>query len=149
MTWDAIRIVPSRRAILFGTAAEVAVVAGGVVLWRRNAPRVAGSFEIELTEVQWRERLTEAESAVLRGGATEETFCSLLNDETQAGRYVCADCGDGVYASGHKYDSGTGWPSFTQALRRPSGPCLRGRVAPTGLRPSSNATSSDFTPAAV
>ncbi|WP_306025882.1 peptide-methionine (R)-S-oxide reductase MsrB [Oceaniradius stylonematis] len=76
----------------------------------------AGAFEITRTEAQWRAMLTEAQFAVLRQEATEQPGSSPLNDEKRAGTYHCAGCDLPVYASDAKFDSGTGWPSFTEAL---------------------------------
>jgi peptide-methionine (R)-S-oxide reductase len=76
----------------------------------------ARSFPVSLTEAQWRERLSEAEFKVLRRHATERPYTSSLLREDRRGTFVCAGCGNRVYASTTKYDSGTGWPSFWKAL---------------------------------
>jgi peptide-methionine (R)-S-oxide reductase len=70
------------------------------------------AYEIAHSEAEWRRRLTEAEFLVLRQEQTERPFSSPLNDEKRAGTYHCAGCELAVYSSSHKYDSGTGWPSF-------------------------------------
>ncbi|WP_439633389.1 peptide-methionine (R)-S-oxide reductase MsrB [Glycocaulis sp.] len=69
-----------------------------------------------LTEAQWRERLTPAEFNVLRREGTERPGSSPLNDETREGIYACAGCGLPLFSSETKYESGTGWPSFWQPL---------------------------------
>jgi peptide-methionine (R)-S-oxide reductase len=74
------------------------------------------TFEIMRTEAEWREILTPAQYAVLREEDTERAFTSPLNDEKRAGTFHCAGCDLALYASETKYDSGTGWPSFWQAL---------------------------------
>jgi peptide-methionine (R)-S-oxide reductase len=74
------------------------------------------AYEIAHSEAEWRRRLTEAEFLVLRQEQTERPFSSPLNDEKRAGTYHCAGCELAVYSSSHKYDSGTGWPSFYRAL---------------------------------
>lgn len=66
----------------------------------------------ELTEDQWRERLTEAEFEVLRREGTERPGSSPLNDEDRTGTFVCAGCALPLFSSETKYESGTGWPSF-------------------------------------
>lgn len=69
-----------------------------------------------LTRAEWRERLTDEEFRVLREAATERPHTSPLNDEKRPGSYVCAGCGLALFDAAHKYDSGTGWPSFYRAL---------------------------------
>jgi len=64
------------------------------------------------TEEEWKKILTADEYAVLREEGTETPFTSPLLDEHRAGTYVTADCGDPVFRSEQKFDSGTGWPSF-------------------------------------
>jgi len=60
--------------------------------------------------------LTPAQRAVLREHATERPFTSPLNDEKRAGEFHCAGCGSLLYVSDTKYESGSGWPSFYDAL---------------------------------
>jgi peptide-methionine (R)-S-oxide reductase len=75
-----------------------------------------GTFEVTLTEAEWRARLSPEAYDVLREEATERPFTSALNDEKRAGLYHCAGCDLPVYDAAHKFDSGTGWPSFWQSL---------------------------------
>lgn len=75
-----------------------------------------GSFPFALTEAEWRARLSPEAYAVLREEDTERAGTSPLDKETRAGVYHCAGCGQAAYASADKFDSGTGWPSFTQSL---------------------------------
>jgi len=104
-----------RRTFLTGGAA-LALVAGGYAFWRGNSVEAQESYEVELTEAEWRERLTEEEFAVLREEATEPPFSSPLNDESRTGIFTCAGCGQDVYSSETKFMSGTGWPSFWAPL---------------------------------
>ena len=60
--------------------------------------------------------LTPAQRAVLRDHATERPFTSPLNDEKRTGDFLCAGCGNHVYVSDTKYESGSGWPSFWDAV---------------------------------
>ncbi|NJC07048.1 peptide-methionine (R)-S-oxide reductase MsrB [Polymorphobacter fuscus] len=60
--------------------------------------------------------LSPQQRAVLRDHATERPFTSPLNDEKRAGAFFCAGCGTHVYESGTKYNSGSGWPSFYDAV---------------------------------
>jgi peptide-methionine (R)-S-oxide reductase len=64
------------------------------------------------TEAEWREKLTAEQYFILRERGTEAPGSSPLDHETRAGTYVTADCGEPVFRSEQKYDSGTGWPSF-------------------------------------
>ena len=69
-----------------------------------------------LTENDWQTRLTAEEFRVLRKEGTERPFSSPLNDNKAAGTYVCSGCALPLFTSETKYDSGTGWPSFYQAI---------------------------------
>ena len=76
----------------------------------------AKDYPVSLSEAQWRKKLTRSEFYVLREAGTERPYTSPLNDEKRAGTFVCAGCGNQLYSSKTKYDSGTGWPSFWKAL---------------------------------
>lgn len=65
-----------------------------------------------LTNEEWRKRLSKDQYAVLRLGGTETPYTSDLVKEKRKGSYVTADCGELVFRSEQKFDSGTGWPSF-------------------------------------
>ncbi len=81
------------------------------------APMVrAESFEITLTEAEWRGRLSDLAFRVLREEATERPGTSPLNGEKRAGTYHCAGCDLPAFSSETKYESGTGWPSFWEPL---------------------------------
>jgi peptide-methionine (R)-S-oxide reductase len=69
-----------------------------------------------LTDAQWRQRLTPAQYNVLREEGTEVAGTSPLNAEKRKGSYHCAGCDLALFASAAKYESGTGWPSFFDAL---------------------------------
>jgi peptide-methionine (R)-S-oxide reductase len=96
-----------RRTLL--TTAAAALIA-------RPGPSRAEPFEITRTEQEWRARLTPAEFEVMRNDGTERAGSSPLDKETAKGIYHCKGCDLAVYASDHKYDSKTGWPSFWQSL---------------------------------
>ena len=71
---------------------------------------------VELTDEQWRERLTPEQYAVLRGKGTEPAFTGAYWDAKDEGVYRCAACSTQLFTSETKYDSGSGWPSFWEPL---------------------------------
>jgi len=74
------------------------------------------SFEVTRSEEEWRAMLTDLQYEVMREEGTERAFTSPLNDEKRAGTFLCKGCDLPLYSSETKFDSGTGWPSFYQAL---------------------------------
>ena len=70
----------------------------------------------DLSEAEWKKRLSPAAFAVLRQEGTERPFSSPLNQEHRNGTFVCAGCKLPLFSSKAKFDSGTGWPSFWQPL---------------------------------
>lgn len=76
----------------------------------------AETFEVTMTEAEWRKRLSTAQFQVLREADTERAGSSPLDNEKRTGTFHCAGCDLAVYASADKFDSGTGWPSFTKPL---------------------------------
>lgn len=103
-----------RRHFLATAAAAAAVlpVIGGA----QRGRAAQGTFEITRTEADWRAMLTDLQYEVMREEGTEPAFSSPLHDLKTPGTYLCRGCDLSLYASAHKFDSGTGWPSFWQAL---------------------------------
>lgn len=127
---------------------------------------------MHLTDAEWRARLTPEQYHVLRQGGTERAFGGRLNANKADGAYYCAGCGAELFSSDEKYDSGSGWPSFTapvdadavEEIRDTSHGMIRteircakcdghlGHVFPdgpgvTGLRYCMNSVALDFRPA--
>ena len=99
-----------RRALL--TSALVLPLLGAL----RPAQAAGGTFPFALTDEEWRARLSPEAYEVLREEGTEYAFTSPLNDEKRPGIFHCAGCDQPLYDAAHKFDSGTGWPSFWKPL---------------------------------
>ena len=72
--------------------------------------------KIEKSEAEWRQELTPMQFAVLREKATERPFSGEYEHEKRPGTYVCAGCGQTLFESDAKFDSGCGWPSYFKAI---------------------------------
>ena len=68
------------------------------------------------SDEEWRRLLSEEQYRVLRKAGTERPWTSPLNDEKRSGNYVCAGCEQPLFHSNMKFDSGTGWPSFSDFI---------------------------------
>ena len=100
--------------------ASAAAVLGGLALSgcsKKTGAAAAETFEVTKSPEQWRAILSPAQFAVLRSESTERTRSSPLNDEHRRGIYQCAGCALPVYESQAKFESGTGWPSFTVPIK--------------------------------
>lgn len=74
-------------------------------------------FSIVKTEAEWKAQLTNLQYYVLREAGTEPPYSSAFNDNHLKGIYVCAACETPLFKSEHKYDSGSGWPSFDRVIQ--------------------------------
>ncbi len=104
-----------RRTFLIGTAGfMLAGVSAMGFFGKTKAGENAENFPFRLTDEEWRKRLSKQQYDVLRDHGTERSFTSPLNDEKRNGSFLCGGCDWDVFSSAHKFDSGTGWPSFWQ-----------------------------------
>ena len=74
------------------------------------------AYRVTRTDAEWRRILTPAQYAVLREQKTERAFTSPLDREKRHGAYHCAGCRWPLFSSADKFDSGTGWPSFSKPV---------------------------------
>ncbi len=81
-----------------------------------QASTVETAYEIQKTDAEWRSELTDMQYYVLRRAGTENPGTSELLDNKKKGTYVCAGCGHPLFRSEHKFNSGTGWPSFDREI---------------------------------
>ena len=72
--------------------------------------------KLKKTEEEWKRELTPEQYEVVREKGTEAPFTSELNDNKAAGTYKCVACGQPLFSSENKFDSGTGWPSFDRPM---------------------------------
>jgi len=72
--------------------------------------------KITKSDDEWREQLTEEQFRVARQHGTEPAFSGKFDGEKTQGMYTCVCCGQPLFSSDHKYDSGSGWPSYWQPI---------------------------------
>ena len=102
----------SRRSLL----AWLGAGAAASVLAACGSSAKAAAYKVNLTDAQWRKRLTPAQYEILRQEGTEPAFSSPLLKEHRKGTFLCAGCNSPLFSSATKFESGTGWPSFWQPL---------------------------------
>jgi peptide-methionine (R)-S-oxide reductase len=106
----------TKRTFLGGAVAAVGALVTGC--GQASAKRPAGTFEVTKTPAEWRRILPAERYAVLREEKTERPRSSPLNAEHRAGTYACAGCRLPLFRSQAKFESGTGWPSFTAPIAK-------------------------------
>ncbi|WP_462137210.1 peptide-methionine (R)-S-oxide reductase MsrB [Candidatus Mycalebacterium sp.] len=74
--------------------------------------------KIKKTDKEWKSELTEEQFHVARQKGTEKPFTGKFNDHKEKGQYVCVCCGQPLFNSDSKFDSGTGWPSFDKPMEQ-------------------------------
>jgi len=72
--------------------------------------------KMNLTDAEWRARLSPEQYQILRQAGTERAFTGKYEQNKAAGEYVCAGCGEPLFSSDTKYNSGSGWPSYTDPV---------------------------------
>ena len=111
-------MIMTKRRFLAGAGSVLGALGlGGMAGCAREADAAPGTFEVMRTPAEWRARLSPAQYAVLREGSTERARSSPLNAEKRRGTYRCAGCALPLFQSRAKFESGTGWPSFTMPIR--------------------------------
>lgn len=103
----------NRATLLRGLGAAAVLGTLGLSHARRAK---ADSFEVHYSEAEWRKRLGPERFNILRQAGTEAPGSSKLDYEHRSGTYYCAGCDLALYDAKTKFESGTGWPSFYQAL---------------------------------
>jgi peptide-methionine (R)-S-oxide reductase len=107
----------SRRSFLQSSSAALAAK----LLLTFAASAARDVFPVQLSDFEWRRRLSAASYAVLRRHGTERPGSSPLDREKRRGTYNCAGCRQPLFSSATKFDSGSGWPSFYAPLGRALG----------------------------
>ncbi len=72
----------------------------------------------KMTDEEWKKRLTPEQYKICRQQGTERAFTGKYHDQKTAGVYQCAGCGLELFSSEHKFDSGTGWPSYWEVIKK-------------------------------
>ena len=83
----------------------------------QNSSEEKKIYKVEKTAIEWKKLLSPMQYYVLREAGTERAFSSEFNENHKKGTYVCAACKTALYKSKHKFDSGSGWPSFDRAIK--------------------------------
>lgn len=96
--------------------AVISIVFIGCNSQAQKSETTSQNFEVNKTETQWKEILSPQEFNILRKAGTERAFTSELLNVKEPGTFVCAACGNKIYETKHKFESGTGWPSFDRAI---------------------------------
>ena len=95
-----------------GAGGVLALVNSRIIAGEKNNAMIDNIEKLELSEAEWRQKLTSQQYDVLREEGTERPFTSPLDKEYSEGTYVCAGCDLSLFSSETKFDSKTGWPSF-------------------------------------
>lgn len=105
-----------QRRNLLSALLAAGTAAGVGVAMTRLARAGSDDFAVTHSDAEWRNMLSDLEYRVMRRNGTEPAGSSPLDKLYDDGTYHCRGCDQALYSSRHKFDSGTGWPSFYQAL---------------------------------
>jgi peptide-methionine (R)-S-oxide reductase len=106
----------TRRTLFLSGTAAVAMGGAMSLFGKKEADARSATFPVAYTDDEWRRRLTPEQFYVLRTHGTERAGTSPLNREKRTGIFHCAGCDQALFRSEDKFESGTGWPSFTQPI---------------------------------
>ena len=110
-------MITRREIVVLGTGSAAVVWLAWLAKGAATEPVPAGKFEIVKPDEQWRRELTPEQYAVLRGHDTERPWSSPLNKEHRSGTYLCSGCSLPLFSSTTKFESETGWPSFSAPIK--------------------------------
>jgi len=106
----------NRRKFLTSASMFVITLAIGNKIMANTGKNSEKINPLNLTDDEWKAKLSKEQYNVLRDEGTEKSFSSPLNDEKREGIFACAGCDLELFESSMKYDSGTGWPSFFDVI---------------------------------
>jgi peptide-methionine (R)-S-oxide reductase len=112
LAWLAVGVIALAVAGLSLRSPEAAVPVA------QAAPAQQAAYPVRKTEAEWRKILTPEQYHVLREKGTERAFSGALWNNHETGDYACAGCGQKLFTSKTKFESGTGWPSFYQPVSK-------------------------------
>ena len=101
------------RKIIFGIFTLVLISCNAQ---NSNKSKMSENNKTDLTDIEWKNKLTQQEYDVLRTNGTERAFTGEFNKHYEDGIYTCAGCGNELFNSTTKYDSGSGWPAFYDSI---------------------------------
>ena len=107
----------TRRSLLTAITAGSTALAAFLLTRGQSASAAGGAIsDVDISLQEWKTLLEPARFRILFEEGTEPAFSSPLDKFYEAGTYICAACYQPLFEAEHKYDSGTGWPSFTQPI---------------------------------
>jgi len=106
----------TRRTLFLSGTAAVAMGSAMSLFGKMEADARTDAFPVNYSDDEWRRRLTPEQYYVLRAHGTERAGTSPLNREKRVGTFHCAGCDQALFRSEDKFESGTGWPSFTRPI---------------------------------